>query len=382
MRPSYGIPTTTTGHVSSSITFVLVLSTLVAVCGSFCYGCSVGYSSPAQSGIMEDLGLSVAAYSVFGSIVTIGGMMGAIASGKIADLVGRKRTMCLSQLFCAPGWFAIALAKVPVYVAEITPKDLRGRFTLANTIVHRSRRKKSMIRGKKVDVSHEANEIRDAIEKFEHTPGAKAWDLFQKRNFHPIIVGVGLMSLQQFGGISGVKYYAKTIFAETGFSPTIGTTAFSVIQIPLAAIGLLLMDISGRRALLMISSAGECLFLFFVVLSFLLQKLQVLKELTPVLASAGLMGYGGMFALGMSGIPWVIMSEIFPLNVKASAGSLVTLTNWTCSWVVTYAINFMIEWSPAETKGRTLEEIQASITRFYTHQDLNGSLICLVLCQL
>ncbi|KAJ4825012.1 hypothetical protein Tsubulata_048512, partial [Turnera subulata] len=134
-RPSYGIPTTTTGHVSSSITFVLVLSTFVAVCGSFCYGCSVGYSSPAQSGIMEDLGLSVAAYSVFGSIVTIGGMMGAIASGKIADLVGRKRTMCLSQLFCAPGWFAIALAKVPVYVAEITPKDLRGRFTLANTLM-------------------------------------------------------------------------------------------------------------------------------------------------------------------------------------------------------------------------------------------------------
>ena len=30
-------------------------------------------------------------YSVFGSIMTIGGMVGAILSGKIADVVGRRR---------------------------------------------------------------------------------------------------------------------------------------------------------------------------------------------------------------------------------------------------------------------------------------------------
>ncbi|KAK1582796.1 hypothetical protein Q3G72_018273 [Acer saccharum] len=45
---------------SSTTTAAVVFSTLVAVCGSFCHGCASGYSSLAESGIMEDLDLSVA----------------------------------------------------------------------------------------------------------------------------------------------------------------------------------------------------------------------------------------------------------------------------------------------------------------------------------
>lgn len=141
----------------SSITPILVLSTFIAVCGSFCYGFAVGYSSAAESGIRKDLGLSVSEYSVFGSILTIGGMIGAIPSGKIADFIGRKRTMWLSEIFCIPGWLLIAFAKdawwldigrlligvgvglityvVPVYIAEITPMNHRGGFTSAQQLM-------------------------------------------------------------------------------------------------------------------------------------------------------------------------------------------------------------------------------------------------------
>uniref|UniRef100_UPI0005CA044C sugar transporter ERD6-like 5 n=1 Tax=Fragaria vesca subsp. vesca TaxID=101020 RepID=UPI0005CA044C len=75
---------------SSSATPVVVLSTLVALSGAFGYGCAIGYSSAAESGIIEDLGLTVAAYSVFGSLMTIGGMIGALVNGKITDLIGRR----------------------------------------------------------------------------------------------------------------------------------------------------------------------------------------------------------------------------------------------------------------------------------------------------
>ncbi|KAK2640573.1 hypothetical protein Ddye_028368 [Dipteronia dyeriana] len=47
----------------SSVTSVVIFSTLVAICGSFCTGCGSGYSSPAEAGIMEDLGLTVAEVS-------------------------------------------------------------------------------------------------------------------------------------------------------------------------------------------------------------------------------------------------------------------------------------------------------------------------------
>ncbi|KAL6501418.1 hypothetical protein OROGR_026551 [Orobanche gracilis] len=76
-----------------------MLSTCVAVCGSFEFGSCVGFSSPTQSAIREDLKLSLSQYSVFGSIVTIGAMIGATSSGRIADLIGRKGVLFHQMMF-------------------------------------------------------------------------------------------------------------------------------------------------------------------------------------------------------------------------------------------------------------------------------------------
>ena len=87
--------------------------------------------------------------------------------------------------------------------------------------------------------------------------------------------------------------------------------------------------------------------------------------------------YTGSFSLGMGGIPWVIMSEVdlpyqtwnsifycqiismkvygwlngvvsvsdIPINMKGLAGSLVTLVSWLGSWIISYALNFLMDWS-------------------------------------
>ncbi|CAD6232295.1 unnamed protein product [Miscanthus lutarioriparius] len=379
----------------------------------------VGYSSPSQPGIMHDLNLSLAEYSVFGSILTIGAMLGAIVSGTVADRVGRRSAMAISDLLCILGYLLITFSQnfwwldigrfsigcgigllsyvVPVYISEITPKNLRGGFATVNQfmiccgaslayvlgtfitwrtlatigvapcllqligllVTPESPRwlarfgqpgefeaALQKLRGKGTDISDEATGIKDFTEKLQQLPESKMLDLFQKDYIRAVTVGVGLMVLQQFGGVNAICFYASEIFVSAGFSSgNTGMLAMVAVQIPMTGLGVLLMDKAGRRPLLMVSAAGTCLGCLLVGLSFLAKEHHWGKDLNLVLALAGILIFGGSFSLGMGGIPWVIMSEIFPINMKGAAGSLVTLVSWLGSWIVSYAFNFLLVWN-------------------------------------
>ncbi|GMH13172.1 hypothetical protein Nepgr_015013 [Nepenthes gracilis] len=181
----------------------------------------------------------------------------------------------------------------------------------------------------------------------------------------------------------GIVYYASDIFESAGFSSSVGTVAMAIIQLPTTAFGVYLMDKSGRRPLLMFSASGMCSACILAGLSFLLKDHGWLKHFSPYLVFVGILLYSATYPLGMGGIPFILMSEIFPINIKGSAGSLATVVNWSTSWIVSYAFNFMLDWNSSgtffifaavntlsvlfivklvpETKGRSLEEIQESL---------------------
>ncbi|XP_022758135.1 sugar transporter ERD6-like 7 [Durio zibethinus] len=441
---------------SKASLWMVYLSTVVAVCGSFEFGSCAGYSSPTQTAIREDLSLTLAEYSVFGSILTFGAMIGAITSGPIADFIGRKGAMRTATGFCVGGWLAIYFAKgalaldigrlatgygmgvfsyvVPVFIAEIAPKNLRGALTTINQLMICSGvsvafiigtvltwralaltglipcailvfglffipesprwlakigREKEFeaalqdLRGKDTDISKEAAEIRDYIETLERLPKAKMLDLFQRRYLRSVTIGVGLMVFQQFGGINGICFYVSNIFESAGFSATIGTITYAILQVVVTGLNATVIDKAGRKPLLLVSSTGLVLGCVLSGISFYFKDHNLALNSVPILAVTGILIYIGAFSAGMGAVPWVVMSEIFPINIKGVAGSLATLVNWFGAWAVSYTFNFLMTWSSygtfilyaainalailfavtvvPETKGKTLEQIQSAI---------------------
>ncbi|XP_062084657.1 sugar transporter ERD6-like 5 [Humulus lupulus] len=443
---------------SSSVTFVVVFSTIVASFSSYTYGNAVGYSSPAESGILNEVGLTLAEYSVFGSIQSIGAMCGALVSGKISDVLGRKGAMGVSDLFCIIGWLAIAFAKnalwldvgrflvgcgigvisyvVPVYIAEISPKNVRGTFlsmkhmmisfgkaaffligsavnwrTLAligvvpcllqflglfyvpespRWLMKMEQVKKFesalyRLRGENADISLEKTEIREYTEYSKTISGDGILSLFQRKYAYCVTIGLGLLLFQQFGGLGGIVFYTSAILQSAGFPSKIGSVLVATAQIITSVLGVCFIDKFGRIPLLLISAAGLCLGCFLTGLSFFLKDVHFGENVSPVLALLGLLVYYASFGVGMEGMPWIIASEVFPINIKGSAGSLINVLSWSSSWLVSYTFNFIFKWSSAgtffifagvcganvvfiwkmvpETKGRTLEELHASLTR-------------------
>ncbi|KAH9688780.1 Sugar transporter ERD6-like 17 [Citrus sinensis] len=397
-----------------STTPAVVFSTLVAICGSFTYGCAVGYSSPAESGMRADLGLSVTQYSVFGSVLTFGGIIGSLVNGKIADVTGRRGdvwSLYLGRFSLGIGLAIIAYV-IPVYVAEITPKNIRGAFTATNqflimsgmsvmylvgTIVSwralaliaavpcllqvvglffipesprwlaKIGKEKELeatlqsLRGKTADISMESADIRDYTQTFEKDSKAGIFDLFQQKYAYSLSVGVGLMVLQPLAGSAAIAYYASYIFAAADLLTNIGSISMAIIQLPAIGVSILLTDRFGRRPLLLVhaSTIGMGLSLTIIALAFGLQDTHLWNDATPVLVYIGIMvivsiyceltGFSIAYSLGMAGLPSVIMSEIFPINIKGSAGSLVILLHNCSNWIVTYTFHFMMEWSRTGT---------------------------------
>jgi len=141
------------------------------------------------------------------------------------------------------------------------------------------------------------------------------------------------------------------------------------------------MDRSGRRVLLMVSTAGMAASIFMLALYFAFEE-SMSPAAGVVLSLGSLMAYIVSFSLGLGAIPWLLMAEIFPAPTRGLASSMATLVNWSCSFVVTQTFLGMMETlTPSgafityslelactfvfvlmlvpETKGRTLEQIEA-----------------------
>jgi MFS transporter, SP family, galactose:H+ symporter len=226
----------------------------------------------------------------------------------------------------------------------------------------------------------------------EAREGTASWgEVFSPLLRRALVVGLGLAIFQQITGINAIIYYANEIFAEAGF-----TTAEEQAKATLYAIGLVnvlatfiavaWVDHFGRKPLLFTGLVGMGVSLAAVGLSF--AALDTSADSAAATTTAGivtvvaLVVFIASFAFSMGPVVWTLISEIYPNRVRGRAVAVATAANWGAAFLVTQffltvvdaigesttfflfalmcAAAFVFVWRLVpETKGRSLEEIQA-----------------------
>lgn len=206
-------------------------------------------------------------------------------------------------------------------------------------------------------------------------------DLTQRWVRPALIAGIGVSVFGQASGINTVIYYAPKIFKAAGLgssSAILATVGIGVVNVLMTLVGMSLIDRAGRRLLLMIGFAvmTVCLVVLGIALG------GTTSGRTGVIAIACLVVYIAAFAATVGVVVFVLPSEIYPLAIRGAAMSTTLMCNWGVNFLVSltflslldglgstatfgmYAAVCALGWFYAarlvpETKGRTLEEIEA-----------------------
>jgi MFS transporter, SP family, ERD6-like sugar transporter len=399
----------------------------------------------------------------FVSLLTIGAMFGALSGGPISQKFGRRMTLIFTVPLFAASWILLALSKTaimtyisriilglgvginsgvsPLYIAEVSPKHLRGALGVATQLsivigiffayllaimlsfefesknwnewrtfawlmliptglmlvgmffspetpdwlagkgrIEESKAVLSKIRGGK--------ESADEIEALE-TIAYNATNSESRNDSTPIsavfsckkqlFIAIMLQVLQQFSGINAVMFFMKDMYTLANMSSKATDSwslALTIAQIVVTIIAALIIERMGRKPLLAIGASGMAVAMGSMAL---LLKIGGKQDTLFGLSSVG---YIVFFSIGVGAIPWLILGEIFPENVRSIASSMASSVNWICAFIVSFTcpgLQLAIGFSPMlmiyaafaalmviftivfvpETKGRSIEEIQS-----------------------
>jgi sugar porter (SP) family MFS transporter len=202
-----------------------------------------------------------------------------------------------------------------------------------------------------------------------------------------LIAALGLAILTQFMGINSIIYYAPTTLVTVGFGQTasiIANVGIGALNVIVTVIALSLVDRAGRRRLLLLGCIG--MVLAMVILGITMLALPHGNGAVAAVTLLCLLLFVISFGMSWGVCVRVVISELLPLNVRGSAMGLVLVFNWLANFLVslifpialasvgiaavflTFAVLgimsfFFVLGLVPETKGRSLEKIEADLRR-------------------
>ncbi|KAF8405584.1 hypothetical protein HHK36_010491 [Tetracentron sinense] len=176
--------------------------------------------------------------------------------------------------------------------------------------------------------------------------------LFEPGVKHALFVGIGIQILQQFAGINGVLYYTPQILEQAGVGVLLSNIGISsdsasllisavttLLMLPCIAVAMRLMDISGRRLLLLTTIPVLIVSLIILVLGNVVDMGSIAHA---AISTISVVVYFCFFVMGFGPIPNILCSEIFPTRVRGLCIAICALTFWIGDIIVTYTLPVML----------------------------------------
>ena len=220
------------------------------------------------------------------------------------------------------------------------------------------------------------------------------WNVLKSPWLRPtLIIGSVFALLQQIIGINAIIYYAPTIFSKAGLgnaTSILGTVGIGTVNVLITIVAIMIIDKIDRKRLLVIGNIGMVASL--LIMAILVWTVGIQSSAWIMVACLTL--FIIFFGFTWGPVLWVMLPELFPMRARGAATGIAALVLSIGSLLVAQlfpiltdvlsveqvflifaaigvcALIFVIKYLP-ETRGRSLEEIEADLRSRTNATDVN-----------
>jgi SP family xylose:H+ symportor-like MFS transporter len=147
-----------------------------------------------------------------------------------------------------------------------------------------------------------------------------------------VLIGITLSVFQQFVGINVVLYYATDIFKGMGLTTNgslFQTIIVGAVNLLFTVVAILCVDKLGRRPLQIIGALVMAVSMISLGTDFWLGGKGMVALVCMLVYTAG-------FAMSWGPVTWVLLSEIFPNQIRGKAMAVAVAAQWIANYLVSW----------------------------------------------
>lgn len=192
-------------------------------------------------------------------------------------------------------------------------------------------------------VNIELEELNDASVEMSTRPELKWIDFLRENTLRwPLLISIFIKISQFLSGINAVSFYSTEIFSSAGLRgdwPTYATILLGGVQLIMTILCMIIIERSGRRALMVASCIGMSIFCFTLVISRINSNDE--RQWLYAVTVTAVLGYLIFYAVGLGPVSWIIVAELFEPLASGKANSIVSFFSWLSNFLTTVTFPYL-----------------------------------------